>query len=73
MGLLLRCQEVRLSRQAGTVFYCDTIEVGLDWHFIKITLSASWKMDELGGEENSHSVIQQRFIKDLLCAKNWGD
>ena len=49
MGLLLRCQEVRLSRQAGTVFYCDTIEVGLDWHFIKITLSASWKMDELGG------------------------
>lgn len=36
MGLLLRCQEVRLSRQAGAVFYCDTIEEGLDWHFMKI-------------------------------------
>ena len=43
------------------MFYCDTAEVGLDWPFVKITLSASWKMDELdGGLQEGASVRMTR-------------
>lgn len=43
------------------MFYCDTAEVGLDWPFVKITLSASWKMDELdGGLQGGASVRMTR-------------
>lgn len=38
-----------MFRQTGFVVYCDTAGVGFNWHFLKIALSASWKMDELVG------------------------